>query len=190
MLLLLLVLALNAPGAVHAGRYAQCPHDGSDGLTVELYTLYAAGNASAIAGVTCIPTNEFALYTGDFVLAGSASLLSFEDGAFGCGGLCGGGFKGTLRITGAYPSLLRVGVGAFEDAGNADSRIDFSSGLPSLKTIATKSFQSFPGTITIKGEFPSLHSVEANAFAGAGNAGSAVAVGCSSPDGPLVVHAT
>eukprot|EP00729_Bicosta_minor_P033159 gene33159-biopygen15718 len=127
-----LLLLLFSVGGAEA---ASCP-DGSAGLT---RALYEGADPAAYANVTCIPEKEFDYYDGDVALSGLALLTSIEARAFYA-------FKGTLAITGEYPSLETVGESAFNATGTAESAIKFN-GLPLLKQIEAFTFQNFKGTL-------------------------------------------
>ena len=61
----------------------------------------------------------------------------------------------------AFPLLIRIGTGAFREAGTlgrADSTIELVDGLAStLTTIESNAFRSFFGKLTFSGSFPLLN---------------------------------
>ena len=135
----LLLLLLRFDGA-QAGTYADCP-DGSAGLTV---ALYAAGDPTAYADVTCIPQNEFQGYDSYVVLTGLAFLSSIEENAFNWFST-----NNLISITGAYPALKTIGMFAFNNCGTVDSKVDLSGvNHAELQSLHYLSFFNFRGTIT------------------------------------------
>ena len=156
----------TTPKATPATTSSSSPAICADGGAALTRELYEGGDPAAYADVTCIPGEEFQNYEGGVVLKGLARLRSVEYNAFQS-------FKGTLVITGEYPSLETVGSYAFFSAGNTDSAIAFGD-LPLLKTIETFAFRSFTGTLAITGEYPALETVGEWSFHSAGTADSTV----------------
>eukprot|EP00729_Bicosta_minor_P008893 gene8893-9020_t len=151
--LLLVLVVSTLLFEVAAG--AKCP-DGTDGLTK---ALYEAGDPSKYAAVTCIPAREFYLYSGDIVIAeGLAYLTSVETYALAR-------LSGTLIFKGNFPLLSRIGLYPFQQAGNADSKVELLGELvPELSAIGNSAFSSFKGTVIFTGSFPLLSQIGSQAF--------------------------
>ena len=86
-------------------------------------------------------------------------------------------FQGRLAMAGAFPQLRVIQAQAFQVAGNEQSEVAFSQGLPALEDFRWQVFNQFRGQLTVTGVFPRLRSIKSEAFAshGRGNAQSKVA---------------
>ena len=109
--------------------------------------LYESGDKSEWSTVNCIHKRDFKYYTGDVTLEGTdfGALDFIPDSAFN-------GMKGRLQISGAFPTLQKIGIWAF--GGKADSSINFTA-LPLLRHVDGQALQRFEGSISFpNGPFP------------------------------------
>jgi hypothetical protein len=115
-------------------------------------------NRYDITKFTSIPNLEFNKYESSVDLTGFTGLETIADEAFSR-------VKGTVTMTGNYPNLKTIGIGAFGSEGKDInlSRIEFLD-LPELSLIDTSAFHGFKGTLIMRGNFPKLHTINSFAF--------------------------
>ena len=143
--LFVLALLCFGPGTVPMAE-ACAIGSGDVPFTPALYTQGWAAYRTA----TCVADSAFSGYRGGVIIEqGLPELKTVGSYAFSS-------FKGKLLLRGPFPKLQVIQSNAFWDAGSADSVLDFSQGLPELKTVGTYAFHSFNGNIKLGGDYPSL----------------------------------
>lgn len=73
-------------------------------------------------------------------------------------------FRGSLSVKGIFPLLSSIGQSAFYDVLDPNAKVELADGLPKLTQIGSSAFNSFDGTVVIRGSFPLLHTVGQHAF--------------------------